>query len=243
MKNYIVFIVTLLIVLQFIVIGFLYSKNNSFSNRFNVLSKQIELTAVCDSETIQDLSKRQFKEDYYIEQQNRDTTLILFVFGAVITGLGFFSFKTFDARLLHQQEQQTRTNEESLNKIKIYEHKLKNLEVKISIDDAEKNRIRANEFLKEKEYYKYLVSSLLSVKNTTALYFQLKEENSDLHKDIEFEILKNLNVIYSTIKSHAPLTDIKDFAVGMYLQEIRKMDSIKIDRIASLIHSTVLNDD
>ena len=101
---------TCLLFCSIIFIAILLNKLNTDENRFNILSKQIEKTAICDTETIKELSQQRFKEDYYITQESNNTTLILSVFGVIVVFFGISSFTLFEARV----------NEHK----KYYEHKL-----------------------------------------------------------------------------------------------------------------------
>lgn len=141
--EYILLILSILLIISIISVGFLYSKNNALENRINTLSKQIEETAVCDMDTMQELAKRQFKEDYYIQQQNKDTSLILFIFGLVVTSFGLVSFSIFNTRIKQVVKENEDKHEEHLTNYKDFEHKLSsfkydfyNLQASINMEKA-----------------------------------------------------------------------------------------------------------
>jgi hypothetical protein len=71
--------------LLFILIVFVsieYHNNNVLESRINSLNKN----------SIDFKSEKTFKEDFYITQQSRDTTLLLFVFSALVGIIGLFTY-------------------------------------------------------------------------------------------------------------------------------------------------------
>lgn len=65
-----------------------YHNNDVLESRINTVTKY--------SKELK--SEKSFKEDYYIQQQSRDTTLLLLVFGVVVTVIGFFTYQNLAAK-------------------------------------------------------------------------------------------------------------------------------------------------
>lgn len=74
-------------------VAILLFKYCTLTTKVESLNNQIVRFANCETKTIEDLKHQQFKEDSYIRQQERDTTLILFIFSVLIASFGFFTFK------------------------------------------------------------------------------------------------------------------------------------------------------
>ncbi len=235
--EYILLILSILLIISIITVGFLYSKNNSLENRINTLSKQIEETSVCDEGTMQELAKRQFKEDYYIQQQNKDTSLILFIFGLVVTSFGLVSFSIFNTRIKQVVKENEDKHEEHLTNYKDFEHKLSDFKYDFYMLQASVNMEKAIEFNTNPHWHIYY--TLLGV----SYYSEAFEWNRKL---------KRQSLMDSSINHQkSVLTDLVEFinnntkqtlpkTTFLYcLNNIRRFNNEEINILVSKIHTSV----
>lgn len=96
MKKQVYLLLSAIIIVLITISAILFSYNRGLNNRIDTLSKSVERISLSDSTYISiEVDKMRFKEDYYIQQQSKDTTLILTVFGLLTIVFGYFSFNSF----------------------------------------------------------------------------------------------------------------------------------------------------
>lgn len=82
MTKYIHLIYSSILFILIVFVSIEHHNNNTLESRINSLNKN----------SIDFKSEKTFKEDYYITQQSRDTTLLLFVFSALVGIIGLFTY-------------------------------------------------------------------------------------------------------------------------------------------------------
>ncbi|WP_424493782.1 hypothetical protein [Salinimicrobium sp. GXAS 041] len=186
-------------------------------------------------------SEKTFKEDYYIQQLNRDTTLILFVIGFVFVIFGLLSFKTFEDRFSSYIAESESKNIERLNEYKSLEVALESLNSKVSFDNSKLLRSKSKEHLSNGEYALYLEEALSSIRYFSDYYFWLLRRNDDLVEMVKKDLFKQIEEVHDNIKNRAPIKLTTDLVINSYISHIRKTNDIEIDRLLSKIHSLTIS--
>ena len=150
---------TILLFCSIIIIGILLSKLNFDNNKYHTLFKYIQKTEI----TNQDIEKQQFKEDYYIEQQSSDTSLILTVFGVTAIVFGVFSYTLFESRINEHKNYYSDKIADQESKYCILKFHLDDLLKNIASDKAYENMIKAKENYIKQNYEWYIYFSLEAV--------------------------------------------------------------------------------
>lgn len=86
-------ITTILCFILLITTIYLFKKVDVVHDQLNTLATYNEKLQKKLPISAENLIEAQFKEEAYIRQQERDTNLILFLFGFISVGVGFFTFK------------------------------------------------------------------------------------------------------------------------------------------------------
>ncbi|MBA9072591.1 hypothetical protein GGR22_000717 [Flavobacterium gossypii] len=135
-----------------------YDEINNLNSKIDSLSGRLEKSAICDTETLKELSKQQYKEDFYLNQLSNSTTLILSVIGFALVLAGVSSYFIIDEKL-EIIKQNFRTEHELLSTLFTNTINTQN----ISIDTFRKD-MNANTTQNIADY-KELEHKMLDVKN------------------------------------------------------------------------------
>ncbi|EKT4553275.1 hypothetical protein JE945_002468, partial [Flavobacterium psychrophilum] len=200
---------TLLLITSVIIVFYICSKIDLDTNRFNILTKQIEKLAVCDPLTVGELSKQQFKEDYYIQQQSNDTTLILSVFAITVILFGFSSFALFESRINDHKNYYADKISEQDSKYSILKFHLDDLLKNIASDKAYENLIKAKGYYLKQDYDWYIYFSLEAVNNFSEYFMltdsqELKDFTTENQITILKDVVKNIEENNITVKNLEP---------------------------------------
>ena len=230
---------TLLLFCSIIFIFILISKVNSDNNRFNTLSKQIENISICDESTIQQLSKQQFKEDYFINQQNKDTTLILTVFGVTVVFFGFFSYSLFESRINEHKKHYSSKIEEQDRKYGTLKFHFESLLIDITSKEGYENAYKSNESLFNEDYGWYVYYILASVKYFSDYYEILKKRKGSKNlKSTIYDIqVKRLNDALSEVSEINSIPNLNSELIQSYIKDIQRFDSTEINDLAFKLYS------
>ena len=233
---------TCLLFCSVIFIAILLNKLNTDENRFNILSKQIEKTAICDTETIKELSQQRFKEDYYITQESNNTTLILSVFGVIVVFFGISSFTLFEARVNEQKkyyEQKISKQESEHSSLKIH---FENLLMDVASKEGYENLQKANELFYSKHYDWFVYHIISSVKYFSDYYviIEKRENTQSLISNLLEQQILHLNEAIDKLKDIN--TDIKDLEPNVthsYIQDIQRFNSVEISKSVSKLYGKI----
>lgn len=240
MSKRIYILLSLIIVLLLVITAILYSKNQSFESRINTLSKSIQHLKLSDSTSVKhEFYKAQFKEDYYIQQQNKDTTLILFVFGVVTVVLGYLSYNSFVHQVDVAVDKVKADYDDHLKKYEKQEHRLDGLMSDFTSREGFRNLEKSINSFDRKEYDWYIYYLFLSLNDFSDKYFidskkksfetvcklLIENANSDLLKALE-----NLNGLNE-------IKNVNDETIQYCIKNIRRFGSVEIDEKAILLYS------
>lgn len=171
MKKQIYLLLGAVIIILLVVSTILFSYNKGLNNRINVISKSIERISSSDSTYVSmEVEKMRFKEDYYIQQQSKDTALILTVFGLITIVFGYLSFNSFRKEVENVVDEIQKNYDVYVEKYKNQEHNLKVLGNDIkriyafsAIDGAKKD-------LKEGDMVNYTIFQLTALKHLCDIF-------------------------------------------------------------------------
>ena len=237
---YISVCLTVLLFCAIIFISLLVSNLNTDENRFNTLSKKVEKMSICDSITKQELSKLQFKEDYYIQQQSNNTTLILTVFGVTVVVFGVFSYTLFESRINEHKNYYSDKISEQDSKHSSLEIHLNVLLKNIASDKAYENLIKAKENYLKQNYDWYVYFTLEAV-NDFSEYFTLTKEQSLKDFTIENQITILKEVVDSIEKLNITVKNLEPTVTQKYITNIMRFNSVEITNLICKIKSHILD--
>ena len=240
LSYYIASCLTLLLLILIIIISFLCSKINSDTNRFNNLEKQIEKLAVCDPLTVSELSKQQFKEDYYIQQQSNDTTLILSVFAVTVIIFGFSSFALFDSRVNEHKNYYAEKIKEQDSKYSILKFHLDDLLKNVASDKAHDNLVKAKEYYLKQNYDWYIYFSLEAVNNFSE-YFMLTDNQELKDFTIENQITTLKDVVKNIEENKIMVKNLEPTVTQKYITNILRFQNVEITNLVCKIKSVILD--
>lgn len=166
MKNNIIFLI--FIIVTFVGGLAVYQKLATLESKFETLKESNIRLQENKPLTAVQLKERQFKEEMYIDQQERDTTLILSVFGIFSLLIGFLTFRSVREEFVNKINQLNEKNaayqDRIDNKYTEIAHSYSKLENEFNLDMAETYIKRA--------------SSFLNVNNSMYVFYKLKSVNS-----------------------------------------------------------------
>jgi hypothetical protein len=240
MNKRIYILLSLIIVSLLIITAILYSKNKSFDNRINTISKSIEHLKLSDSTFVkQEAYKAQFKEDYYIQQQSNDTTLILCVFGFVVIIFGYLSYNSFIHQVDIAVNRLKADYDTQIKKYDAQEQRLLDLISEFYRAEAERNFEYANTSLIGKQYDWYVHNFLCGLSYYAKRVEVLKEIGGmevliesivKISEDRLINSIDNLDVIRN-------IPNLKDSLIRGYINDIKKLESIEVDKRVMSLYS------
>lgn len=240
MNKRIYILLSLIITSLLVIIAILYSKNQSFDNRLNTLFKGIEASHQNDSIITQKESyKAQFKEDYYIQQQSNDTTLILCVFGFVVVIFGFLSYNSFIHQIEFTVNKMETKYDDHLKKYDGYEHKLNSLMSEFYESQASFNLERAKDCVRNKEDDWHVYYTLLGIS-----YYadRLKiETGTPQYSTTQTILVKHaddyLGITLDMLNKVGSVRNIDDELIRKYIQKIEKLESVDVSKKVMLVYN------
>lgn len=188
----------------------LYSKNQALGNRINTISQSIERMAHEDSTFVKHESyKTQFKEDYYIQQQDYNTTLILTVFGLTIAFFGFLSYNSFLSQVKGIEAKVKKNKRLQEEEHKRHEDKLIELSNDVSYQLGSAILKEAKEKLDLQDQIIHIITGCEHLSKAIANPINENEEYINSTKGIISDHIKELaelidknsdNIVYSNLK-------------------------------------------
>lgn len=236
---YISVCLTLLLFCSVIFISLLLNKIETDKNRFNTISKQLEKVAVCDFNTIKELSQQRFKEDYYIVQESNNTTLILGVFGVTTILFGLFSYSLFESRV-NEYKRSFETNiTEQNEKYKNLKIDLNDLLKDIASNSGYENLMKSKRSLVNNEYDWFVYFVLEALSNFSEYYVIIKEQ--EFPEEFQKMVLNNqINTLKEALVKIENIYNIKDLeptVTNQYIDNIRRFNSVEINKLISKLYS------
>ena len=227
---------TILLFCSIIIIGILLSKLNFDNNKYYTLFKYIQKTEI----TNQDIEKQQFKEDYYIEQQSSDTSLILTVFGVTAIVFGVFSYTLFESRINEHKNYYSDKIADQESKHCILKFHLDDLLKNIASDKAYENMIKAKENYIKQNYEWYIYFSLEAVSNFSEYFMltdnqELKNFTTESQITLLKDVVKNINENSITVKN------LEHSVTQKYITNILRFQNIEITNLICKIKSVILD--
>lgn len=226
-----------------------YHNIDALESRINTVKKYYKY----DSDKYK--SERLFKEDYYIIQQERDTTLLLAVFGAVGILVAFLTYQNvqsrFELKINELTTQYDLKSAELKNEITAEINKYKKewkqtkdhlfkLELTIYTNGAQYAKQISNFYLNQNELPKYLLYSLAAASQTASYCILLAKydetNNQGIPPNFETFFVKLSQNIGGKLEVYsASLKVMED-----YIQTIRKLNNREINKILSDIHAKLI---
>jgi len=239
MKNYLHLIYGLLITGLLIAIVISYHNNDVLESRISTINKHLYKDLTVDTLA----SEKTFKEDYYIEQQSRDTTLILTVFGVLAGLVSLFTFLSIERRLTtfkeEVKEKQKNYQIEVSKKQKWHNKKLKKVKknlwetyLKMSYELIYIKRNSASKALTAGNQEDYVIDSFECAVQYSIAY--LFDNNVDKVKIIT-ELISFLNSLNEYLK-HSPITIDLEFQSAI-IKDIDYINKIGDSEIYDLLNS------
>ena len=190
--------------------------------------------------TNQDIEKQQFKEDYYIEQQSSDTSLILTVFGVTAIVFGVFSYTLFESRINEHKNYYSDKIADQDNKYSILKFHLDDLLKNIASDKAYENMIKAKENYIKQNYEWYIYFSLEAVSNFSEYFMltdnqELKNFTTESQITLLKDVVKNINENSITVKN------LEHSVTQKYITNILRFQNIEITNLICKIKSVILD--
>ena len=190
--------------------------------------------------TNQDIEKQQFKEDYYIEQQSSDTSLILTVFGVTAIVFGVFSYTLFESRINEHKNYYSDKIADQESKYSILKFHLDDLLKNIASDKAYENMIKAKENYIKQNYEWYIYFSLEAVSNFSEYFMltdnqELKNFTTESQITLLKDVVKNINENSITVKN------LEHSVTQKYITNILRFQNIEITNLICKIKSVILD--
>lgn len=239
MKNYLHLIYGLIIVGLLIAVVISYHNNDVLESRINTINTHLYKDLSVNTLT----SEKTFKEDYYIEQQSRDTTLILTVF-AILAGLvSLFTFLSIERRFTTFKEEvkevQKNYQIEVSKKQKLHNKKLKKVKknlwetyLKMSFEFIEIKRNSASKSLNNGNHEDYVINSFECAVHYSIAY--MFDKNVDRGKILS-ELITFLNSLNTYLK-HSPITIDLEFQSDIK-KDINYINKINNSEVYNLLNS------
>lgn len=193
------FILGIIITSLFSFLAHLYFKNESLSAQIITLKSNI---------TSSDGNVQKFKESYFIEQQNRDTTLILFTVTALFGLFSFFTFasvkRMFDTNI---SEMNNKFNNQVEKSKKVIIH-IKNLEGDLSFEVAKNivsdlKKMRNNEDEESRDYVEIIALSLTACDYYSKSLYLKSDINEKFKAAVESLLSEELNYTSELLSSQS----------------------------------------
>src|SRR5690554_351432 len=177
---------------------FMYYKVSNLEYKYETFKESNIRLETNQKLTESQVKERQFKEEMYIRQQERDTNLILTVFSLFSLLVGFLTFKSVRESFVHVvrefDKNHSRYKSEMNKKYVRIAHDYKLLEKDLNFEIALNLLDRVKDSLKDNDKSSYVGYSLRAIEKLINVTYSYEDESPE-HKDA----IKRL--ILSTVKS------------------------------------------
>lgn len=234
-----------LLVLITLVFVFLYfdtrHSNEILESRVNTLSSDLQNIVLNDSITTAKIKEQSFKEDYYLKQLDRDTTLILWLIPIIISIFGIFSFFNVRNIIAEQAENNRRYNEQQEIKYREFEHNILQFRAKLGLDDYESLKRQAKELYNKGLYSSYLETYFRALSQKTTFYILNKKEGNNITELILETYVEDLKEILDVLKSLDSKIRLSNDVVFNYnIKTVKEISNKEIDDLISKIRKNVI---
>lgn len=172
-KHYFLMVVFLAIINCFLLIRVI-----NFDSKFDTLKEAVQKLAKNENPTNNQILISQFKEESYIRQQERDTTLILTVFALFAGFTAFFTFRSFTSKIEEHTALLNEKYEEHEAQYNEQHKRLKKLEKDLIHESATNLGHKAKETYETGDFKNYTMLELTSCEQFCKVKLSLDENDN-----------------------------------------------------------------
>ncbi|OYQ35079.1 hypothetical protein CHU92_11230 [Flavobacterium cyanobacteriorum] len=189
-------------------------------------------------------SDKSFKEDYYIQQQEKDTTLILWLVPIIFTSLGIFSFITFEQRLRKLEEDERTKHEKHIENYTGLHKSILDLKSEYCFENAWVNFSKSTDMFYNNNLDWYVHFTITGCKYLSDyIVRQYEVENLKGSKRAKEIIFERLTEVISRISEFNEVKDVEPIVTAQYIKEIRDMGETDINKCLSKIDAKLIKKD
>lgn len=166
-----------------------YSEYTHIDARLNTINSNFKRLVVKDSSLVKEVKFQQFKEDSYLRQIDRDTTLTLWFIAIIFGVFGLISFASFNRRVGQIEKTLQDKYKNHIKELDNLKYDVNNLKADLNSESAIIYNEKADKYFNERNYDSYVFYELIAVSRSTSYYLHYRNENSSLAKFT----LKSLN--------------------------------------------------
>lgn len=241
-KNKTLIVLIVLTVISVIVSFWLYRKVDYLNNRLETLGDNV--IYYCDSIDQVKFQIHEFKEQAYIRQQERDTSLILTVFAVLFATFVALNLVVSEARLTSFKNKISKQTTKKASKWdKKHNRTTKNL-LNIKADlDREVSSIEYERALKaynDKDYDDFVTRTLFSIDSLADYYVYYHNSGNDnlAKKSLEL-IIDRVNYVNSNILDKEYKSTIDRESVARICNNVRRLHNTTLDQALSLLQVSI----
>jgi hypothetical protein len=207
-----------------------YHNNNVLESRINTALK-----FSCDIE-----SEKSFKEDYYILQQAHDTNLIIFIFGALVAVIGFFTYQNVVAKF---ELKTTEFDNAIIEQKTVMYEELSNIKLNSAKDMTNLVFEMADDYFKKRDTVNYLHYTLWGLSKFTDLIlwtydkYRHEEDATEVLSDLNKVIVKKLLIVNRRIGTELQVKEPTLDEVEENIEYIRRVNDKEVNKILSQIQA------
>lgn len=224
--------------LLFALLIFVFYRVSNLEYKYETLKESNIRLSLNTSLSSEQIKERQFKEELYIRQQEKDTTLILLVFTITIGVFSFLTFtsvkRTFDFR----SDMMENKYQKYISEYEIKHSLVLELKSRLDLDNAFKSKSTAYEFLRNNLFLDYTESMLTSIKYNVEYYLWFKSVHGKTSDVVLNDIIRDLKRVYANIKNK-DFEEFGEFLIYSSIKEIRKADNLEVEKYVSLIYAEI----
>lgn len=220
---------------------FLFYRIINFDAKFDSLKEAVIKIEQNKKPSDKNILISQFKEESYIRQQERDTTLVLLVFTFFASAVAFITYKGFVNKIIDY----TTTAENKYADHKAEYEKQHNiileLKSRLDFDSAIKYERSAYDFYDKKMYGLYLENMLYSLKYYTDNFLHIIGTEGDSTGLFTHEQISTLEEVYTKIKNKS-VQGVSMYSTYKNIKEIRQFNNREVDIYLDLISAKITKD-
>jgi hypothetical protein len=232
--------ITLILAIGFIVLIIQNSKIKNLNSRVETVNKSFQRLVLKDKTLEKDIKFQQFKEDSYLRQLDRDTTLILW-FIAIVAGLfGIVSFSSINRRIITLEDDLEKKYGNHLKKVNNLTDDLQDIKADLNSESYTINSEKAENFNKEKNYDLYVFYALLSGSKLSQYYiYHQEKKNIDVAEAALGSIRTMAQHVYERISILPTKPKLDKNSFNILDRNLRKIDDVELNEYLSKIHTLI----
>lgn len=237
MSKYVKIIFFVFIIGIIVLSGILFHKYNVLENRISSFTQTQTVTGV---DTAPPDVIQKFKEDYYIKQLDRDTTLILVLFPVLLGLVAAFSYTSVKEEFKSQIQKVKEDYERKINDFEKTTESFYELEGDVNYEVARFRDSDSLEYYDKKEWEGFVVFKLLAVDYYAKSIFQKKSANDKFVNSVTSTIIANLEEMISVIETEGSDMKMKELAYDKFIRiknNLEKLENPKINKLIARIFS------